>query len=353
MNGDFPIGFSVILCTHNGKSRLEPTLIHLAGVQIPQGVNVELIVVNNASTDGTELFAVEKWQELGSPFPLNVLHEERPGKGYAVEKGYDAAAYSYILTVDDDNWLDSEYLINIIELYKSNPQIGVLQGRNVGVFENSPPQWAEELKQYFIIGSPKKDTGYFDNNNFFVWGAGMVILKADWEYLRRSGFSFLTSKIPGKAAGEDNETAIGLLMLGRKIYYSDKLTYKHFIPAGRVKWEKMKQNFEVFGYVSHYYFLYSLVFDSYEKGYSITSVEIWKKFLKFCFKSMKRYTLKQHLAFWIKPQQEIYQLYQAQMYSQIKWFFKLIKNSKQDIRFLQSWIIPILEQNPNNFKWPH
>ena len=345
-------GFSIIICTHNGIGRLEPTLAHIAALEVPVGTSVELIVVDNASTDHTNHFTREVWKKLGAPFSLVVLNEKKPGKGYAVETGYDAAQFSYILTVDDDNWLQADYLTQALQLLQKDPSIGVLQGHSSGVFEVPPPPWVHNLKQFFIIGGPKEKIGYFPQNDFSVWGAGMLIRRSDWLYLRNLGYASLTSKLPGKAAGEDNELAIGLLLLGRKIYYSDRLQYKHFMPRDRVNWEKLKKNFETFGYVHYYFFLYSVVINSYYEGKSITIRSIRKDFFPYWLKYLKSYTLKQQIAYFLFPKHESYQLHLLYYYAEFKWFWKLHKAAIKDIKFLQSWVLPLLKSDNNSFQWP-
>lgn len=343
-------GFSMVLCTYNRAGLLQPTLTHLAALKIPAGCAVELILVNNASTDNTLSFVKDTWVQLQEPFPLQILNESRPGKGYAVETGYDAAQYSYILTVDDDNWLDAYYLVNAEALLWEHPEVGMLQGKNEAVHETELPNWAtDNLQTLFAIGGPTKDFGYFPQNFFYVWGAGMVIRKADWDYLRSLGFAFLTSKMPGKAAGEDHELAIALLLLGRKIYYSDKLKYKHYMPVGRISWANLKKGFYIWANLMYYYLLYIIVMEAHEKRLKIDKLKINKKALTVFLKVATSFTWKQHLAYWVMPQEEYYQLRLYRYYSFAKWFYKLSGHALHDINFLQNWILPLLDKNPNKF----
>ena len=173
-----------------------PTLEHLAALTIPAGNRLEVILVDNASTDDSGAVATRCWHTLGEPFPLMVLLENRPGKGYAIETGYDAAQHTHILTVDDDNWLAANYLVVAQRLLHQHPDVGVLQGRNTAVFESPPPAWLAGFEYTLVIGSPVKECGYFARDNFRVWGAGMVIERASWLTLRKLGFAFLTSKVP-------------------------------------------------------------------------------------------------------------------------------------------------------------
>jgi glycosyltransferase involved in cell wall biosynthesis len=343
-------GFSLVLCTYNGKSKLGPTLAHLAALIIPEDHAVELIVVDNGSSDDTARFVQQEWTELGSPFPLRLLQENRPGKGYAVETGYDAAQYTYILTVDDDNWLSADYLVTAVDLFRQHPDVGVLQGRSIGEFEEEPPQWAIDLQPLFVIGSPVRESGYFPKHYYAVWGAGMVILNEDWKRLRAMGFTFLTSKVPGKAAGEDHETAIGLLLLGRRIYYSEKLTYKHFMPADRISWEKLRTGFKLWAYLMYYNMLYSLVIEAHRNKDVLTKRKINKAVFAYFKKVVSGYTVKQHVAYWIKPGKEFYQLRIYRDLSYFRWCYKLSNTTWDNIKILQNWIEPLMDENPNSFK---
>jgi glycosyltransferase involved in cell wall biosynthesis len=344
-------GFSIVVCTHNGASRLEPTLQHLAALEIPVGIAVELFVVDNASTDNTTQVVRATWVGAGSPFPLHLLSEPRAGKGYAVETGYDAAHYSHILTVDDDNWLAPSYLVIAQQLLAQHPDVGVLQGKCTAIFEALPPAWFKTFEYNFVIGSPIEQTGYFSRNNFHVWGAGMVIEQATWLQLRKSGFSFLTSKVPGKAAGEDTETAMALMLLGRKVYYSDELQYQHFMPAGRINWEKLRMNYKVYAYVRYYFFLYALIIDAHNKKYRLSTSIVRKTFLKGWLKGMRNYTMKQHIAYLIMPREEYYQVRLAYYHAIFNTFSSLSKNAMHDIASLEIWMLPALEAKPEHFQW--
>ncbi len=339
-----------MLCTYNGVSRLAPTLQHIAKLVIPADFAAELIIVNNASTDDTEGFAINAWKNLGNPFPLIVLNENRPGKGYAIETGYDRATCSYILTVDDDNWLKDDYLLISAKLMESDAKIGILQGKSEAVFEKHPPEWIQDFLLCFVIGSPKNENGYFPKNDFYIWGAGMVFKNADWKHIRTLGFSFLTSKVPGKAAGEDHETAIALLMLGRKIWYTDQLNFKHYMPADRINWNKLKQNFETWGYVNYYRFLYILVLESYHKKLIITSSIIQRKFLIFSLRKLKHQSPGAYYRFLVNNNEKTMSNGSVwQNLSLIKSFINLSKTALADTKHIQTWMFAILKENPNDF----
>lgn len=339
-------GFSIVVCTHNGVARLRPTLEHLARLQVPADYSTELILVDNASTDGTADFASAAWRELGAPYPLLVLAEKRPGKGFAVETGYDAATCSCVLTVDDDNWLDEHYLTKSIELFAAHPTVSILQGFSEAVFESAPPSWFADpqMAKQLVVGGQLAESGYFPKGDFHIWGAGLVICRKDWAYLRQRGFAFLTSKVPGKAAGEDSELGLALSLLGRKAYYSSELKFKHFMPESRLDWRKIKNNFDTFGYVSYYFALYAAVIAATEAGKQPRLSAVKKYILAALFKQFKLLTVKQHAAFWLMPREEYYQLLLTEYYSRLRWMFKLSDTLRKDIDTIKAWLDPLIRE---------
>ena len=46
-------GISIIICTRNRVDSLRQTLAHLSRCQVPEDCTVELLVVDNGSSDGT------------------------------------------------------------------------------------------------------------------------------------------------------------------------------------------------------------------------------------------------------------------------------------------------------------
>lgn len=348
------IGFSIVLCTFNGKDRLRETLSYVASLEIPANNAVELLLIDNASTDGTGTFVKETWLEFGAPFPLSIILESRSGQGYAVETGYDAANFSRIISLDDDNWLDSDYLVKACELLEQHPDVSVLQGVSRGVFETAPPDWINEPKilKQFVIGGAFQSSGYFPKKYFYVWGAGLIFHTSDWASLRQLGLSFLCSKLPGKAAGVDSELGLGLLLLGKKAYYSTSLRYQHFMPAGRVTWEKLRQNHETLGHVNYYMSLYAIVIRSYQQGKTVTAFAAKRQLAATWLTHARLLTPKQHMAYWAMPREEYYQLMLAESYSRLKWIAKLSGHVLQDVQAIQAWIVPLLESSEVGFEWP-
>lgn len=99
---------SVIISSSNRASSLEKTLNAFGRVFVPAGCQAELLVVDNASTDDTAR-VVRSFKSKN--FTVRYIHEERPGKSYALNTGLAASCGEVILFTDDDvvpaeDWLE-------------------------------------------------------------------------------------------------------------------------------------------------------------------------------------------------------------------------------------------------------
>lgn len=90
---------SIILPAHNEEQRLPQTLRQVTQFIQSQEYLIELVIVENASSDRTLEIAREFASQNEN---VLVLHEERPGKGLAVKEGMLAASGEYRFFCDVD-----------------------------------------------------------------------------------------------------------------------------------------------------------------------------------------------------------------------------------------------------------
>ena len=240
-------GVSFIICTYNSVARIEETLRCLAQLQIPAGAGWEVVLVDNACTDGTAVEAERCWKLLAATAPLRILSEPRPGKNFAVELAFQQARYQYACIVDDDNRLNPNYFQVGYPILETNPQIGILGGMNTATFDVNPPDWFPEYQHCYAVGEQKgyedgQVKTYVDGNigRNALWGAGMFVRTKLWQQLQQLQFRSLFVGRQGSknlTAGEDDEICYAIQMLGYEIWYSSKLQLRHHMTAGRLTTE--------------------------------------------------------------------------------------------------------------------
>lgn len=93
---------SVVIPAYNEAATIESMLDKVAQVQLINGIEKELIIVNDASTDKTEeviLAYQAQHPELNIQYEF---HEKNRGKGAALHTGIDHASGDYIIIQDAD-----------------------------------------------------------------------------------------------------------------------------------------------------------------------------------------------------------------------------------------------------------
>src|ERR1051325_5397274 len=103
------VSVSILLCTCNRAATLRQTLAALDQARVPQGWRVEVLVVDNASTDDTP--AVVKQARLRN-LELRYVSEPDKGKCHALNTGLAATRGEFILFTDDDvlpsaDWIEA------------------------------------------------------------------------------------------------------------------------------------------------------------------------------------------------------------------------------------------------------
>lgn len=251
--GENRAGISVIICCHNSRQRLGPTLAHLAAQQGAGGIDWEIVLVDNGSTDGTAEAADAIWRDHGAPAPLRIVPEPTLGLVNARIAGVAAAACSVLSFVDDDNWVCPSWVATIDRLMRDRPEITVIGGTGSPAFEGEAgPFWFDHFARSFACGPQAAATGWIDGALPRVYGAGMTLRRDALRALFDRGFRpFLTGRAGGRLlAGEDSEICYALGMSGARFWYQGDLTFRHFMPQGRLTLDYALKMFWGFGYAS-------------------------------------------------------------------------------------------------------
>jgi glycosyltransferase involved in cell wall biosynthesis len=230
-------GITILISTYNGKDNLPKTLEGLSKVDFNQIPFVKLIVVDNASKDGTSEFVIEKWNQLGSPFQMEVIYESNPGKIHAQTTGLNHIQTEFALICDDDNELLPDYLQNGYELLQANSIIGALGGRGIIHSTVEIPAWFESMAYMYACAPQAKKTGDVRPERNVIYGAGMFLNMAAYRKAIEAGFQVLLPSRIGKSVvtgAEDGELCWWLRFCGYEIWYSENLIFNHHIQPSRL-----------------------------------------------------------------------------------------------------------------------
>ena len=234
-------GISVIVCCYNSELRLPKTIEYLAKQEIKKDIPVEIIIVNNASTDSTREVAQLEWNKYNTDFLFRIVEEEKPGLTFARKRGIKESQYEYILFCDDDNWLQSDFLQKGFNLIESNPRIGALGGQGIAVSDVDFPDWFSDHRHWYAVGKPADDSGDVSKRGY-IWGAAMLTRLDLMKKVFDDNYPFLNQDRTGNQllSGGDHEICIRILLLRHLLYYDKSLLFYHYIAPNRLTWDYME-----------------------------------------------------------------------------------------------------------------
>ena len=144
--------FSVIVATRNRRQSLGRFLDALRA--LPKQPSWELIIVNNASIDGTARLLSSGVQDL----PIVVIKEDLPGKSRALNSALKHARGEILLFTDDDVVPDRNWLTALYKGSLEYPSANVFGGRIV-VDHKRIPRWIAKSYNLKTILTSEQDLG--------------------------------------------------------------------------------------------------------------------------------------------------------------------------------------------------
>lgn len=107
---------SVIVATRNRFASLKRLIASLRKSQHRKDLTLEVVVINNASTDETKTYI----EALAEEWPvLRPIEEPRPGKNFALNRGLREARGEILCLMDDDIVLKTDWLEMLLRDYET------------------------------------------------------------------------------------------------------------------------------------------------------------------------------------------------------------------------------------------
>ncbi len=240
-------GVSVIICCYNSETRIQKTLEFLDMQEISADIPFEILIVDNGSNDQTKVVAKNSWKSQKAP--LKTIDAPTPGQANARIAGLRNAKYEYCTFIDDDNHVNSKWISTVFEILETKKDVAACGGKGIAIFEDEEPYWFKHYQSTYAIGAQGPKSGYVSYERGYLYGAGLSIKKSLYLDLLDTGCPrFQTGKIGSslRGGGEDSELCFVLLLKGYKLWYDERLTFNHFMPANRLTIENLKKMYIAF-----------------------------------------------------------------------------------------------------------
>jgi glycosyltransferase involved in cell wall biosynthesis len=227
---------SVIIPTRNRRDLLEKTLRSIINCE-KYGIDFEVIVIDNNSSDDTELLTLKYKEHINS---LKYYKEMQPGLHSGRHRGMIESSGEILAYLDDDAEVEKGWLIGIEENFKDDDLV-LLGGNNYPNWTHTPPKWLGRLWE-----EAKESTGYLGalsliesdiTNNMnarLVFGCNFIIRKSALKQI--GGFHPDSLPEPLLSFRGDGETHVSnkIVELDMKVKFDSRVSIRHAVTKERM-----------------------------------------------------------------------------------------------------------------------
>jgi glucosyl-dolichyl phosphate glucuronosyltransferase len=235
MNKSIATLLSVIIPTRN-HAQLVSDLLDTLAVQVPVPFRWEVMVIDNGSTDQTEIITQEKISKL--PIEIRYIYESRPGLHNGRHRGALDAHGRYLAYLDDDVLLTPAWIHGLEKLMSGQAEAVV--GRILPKWGARPPAWLITLIRepgYLSLLDMGPEGFYIDprfvyGDNFFI--PAQIVFDLN---------GFHPDSMPANQLRYRGDGEYALMMkfkeAGLRAWYDPVATVYHRIPRSRMSLDYM------------------------------------------------------------------------------------------------------------------
>jgi glycosyltransferase involved in cell wall biosynthesis len=128
----------IVVPTYNREALLRRTLASIANAPAPPDLEIEVLVVDNNSSDGTAEVVGRAMSQLAPR--VRYLRETRQGRSHALNAGVAAADGELVGFIDDDEEIHPRWLA-IVHDWFQKPDVDFIGGPYVPKWTSPPPDW--------------------------------------------------------------------------------------------------------------------------------------------------------------------------------------------------------------------
>lgn len=231
--------FTIIICCYNSGDRIERVVDNILIQKKYNDLVEEILIIDNNSNDNTNEY-IEKC--LIKDKTIRTLFEEKQGLTNARKKGVDNCKTDWIIFVDDDNFMEAEWIYNAHKYIEMKKNVGAFNGIVIpkitkNIDSDMLKRLEASLKPLACTHLDKTNIKQSNKSPFRVpIGAGLVINSSPLKELSKEGWlKVLGRKGNQLSSGEDGEMSLYVKQKGYDFGFCNKMVLNHEISEKRLE----------------------------------------------------------------------------------------------------------------------
>ncbi|MCA1993667.1 MAG: hormogonium polysaccharide biosynthesis glycosyltransferase HpsE [Coleofasciculus sp. S288] len=254
------VDLTVAIPTYNGEKRLPEVLERLRICCLEawqlaidkESFRLEILVVDNNSTDGTAKVVQAYQAHWPEEYPLRYCFEPKQGAGYARHRAIQEARSPLVGFLDDDNIPAADWILAACSFAQSHPAAGAFGSQIRGDYEVTPPQDFHRLAPFLAITERgSQPLLYQPHKKLLPPSAGLVVRKQAWLESVPAQQIFTGPTSSNILPSEDIEMLSYIQAKGWEIWYNPAMLVDHKIPGWRLEREYLIRLFRGIGLSRH------------------------------------------------------------------------------------------------------
>lgn len=222
---------TLVIPTYNRSQELVHAL-HSVAAQTLDPALWECLIIDNASTDDTAE-AVARFAEEHPTLHIRRVVEPHAGVSHARNRGLLEATTDLIVSIDDDERINPEFLGAYLDFFDSHPEANIAGGRIIAEYPSGRPLWMSRWLERPIANPMDHGQEVRPFPKGSLPGGGNMGFRR--EVALRYGFDTQLGRVGGKLiGGEENDFFLRLKEAGEVLWYLPQAIMWHIIPPAKL-----------------------------------------------------------------------------------------------------------------------
>jgi glycosyltransferase involved in cell wall biosynthesis len=226
------LSISAVVCTYNRRDLLVDAIKSLMEQDIPKA-SYEIIVVDNASTDGTSELVREKFASVEN---LRLLFEPKQGLSAARNAAVRQCKSNIAAFIDDDAVVFPDFLRRYVDLFATvKPTPAVIGGEVTPIFGAPRPEWLTDE----VLRRTSSHLGWSKEPCYIAADGSQWLCETNSAYridtlVKVGGFPESLGRVGDSLLSGEGQVNAVLHHAGYPAYFDPRIVVRHHVPAERM-----------------------------------------------------------------------------------------------------------------------